>query len=524
MLEEGHMSSHEMVLQGTTSDDRSLDLVATATKLVSSFLGENDGIAKTQLATAIICQDVTALMSKDRDLQITQKVFKQFAHELRSKYACALNELEIVRGCVSESKDKKTMLEQELRACGVTDESLAASMTLLFEADQLIETRLNMHKIYKGVYETGPNVQIIDQASLLASRITIAKALASSSHKVSYEVTTPEALENATLKLDCYIFTHIANNLLSNARKHTTTGTVGLGFIAPSDDGKLIFAVTDTGRGIPDHMKAKLFQEEVASADVRGTGLGLMSCRVFSEAIGGSCWLEATTIHDPNDDAIVSGTEFRFSLPGTIVAKEVLASEGEDSNGSSGNSDDSAGTSPVSMPPHLRAFIVEDSTFLRRSISTKLRNVLRAAGTHVDIVEHETIESILHTIGDFKDDPNVIVTVDQNLDSQGGVLKGSDLVNALGRANYAGLLVSCSGDEEVGAEHLALGADLVWGKPLPNSRVLLASLQRFYSQRQSATLFNSPTPSSCRPSPSPQRKDPVTGLLCSPPAYPSPTI
>ena len=58
----------------------------------------------------------------------------------------------------------------------------------------------------------------------------------------------------------------------------------------------LVFSVRDTGRGVPEAMAAKLFREEVGGKDVRGVGIGLVSCQVLAKAGGGRCWLESTTV------------------------------------------------------------------------------------------------------------------------------------------------------------------------------------------------------------------------------------
>ena len=217
-----------------------------------------------------------------------------------------------------------------------------------------------------------------------------------------------------------------------------------------------------------------------------------MSCRVFAECIGGRCWLANTTLAR-RDNTLAQGsgeqhgTEFRFTLPGHIVEGPQLRELD--------NSSSSALEKTTEIPSSLRVYVVEDSAMLRRSIASKLRSVVRTVGSEVTVVEHETVESILPTINEFKDDPDVIVTADQNLDAMGGNLRGSDLVTALKLAGFKGLLVSCSGDLEVAQEHLDLGADLVWGKPLPNSGVVLASLQRFYQSRaEKAAATEAPAP------------------------------
>ena len=464
-------------IRGVTKRGETIDLVRTTTETGRE-------------TTTVVCQDVTTLLSQRRDLDVAHKVHRQFAHELRSKHACASHELEAIRAALfleQRSKNGEEIDDDAKRGRAVlakhdvTFESITAAMTLLHEADALIESRLDLYKVYQGAYRTEPNCQIIDQSALLQSRVDVVKALAGSGN-VDFNVATPSDLADKSIKLDCYVFSHIANNLLSNARKHTSAGSVSLSFLGPQQPRKstndpplLLFSVKDTGRGIPEDIKIRLFKEEATSADVRGVGLGLMSCRVFAEAIGGACWLQSTRTYLETE---TPGTEFRFALPGCIVT-------------GGANTDDDVSETGAGLPRRLRVVIVEDSAMLRRMIKAKFAAVA-AAGNIVDLamVEHATVEAVLPHMHTFVNDPRTIVTVDQNLDTQGGVLKGSDLIPTLRKAGFNGLIISCSGDIDVAQEHLDAGANLVWGKPFPNIRVILASLSNFYAEH--ILLYPSP--------------------------------
>jgi signal transduction histidine kinase len=68
-------------------------------------------------------------------------------------------------------------------------------------------------------------------------------------------------------------------------------------------------AVTDTGQGIPDEAKEKLFQPFFTTKGVRGTGLGLSISSEILERHGGTLMFETKT--QPPDQ----GTTFKISLP-----------------------------------------------------------------------------------------------------------------------------------------------------------------------------------------------------------------
>jgi len=97
-------------------------------------------------------------------------------------------------------------------------------------------------------------------------------------------------------------------NLLSNAIKFTALGSITLS--AKKKGKEFIFAVMDTGPGIPQEMQARIFEPFVQATDdikhTQGTGLGLPISRSLVEAHGGELWVESK---------MGEGTTFFFTLP-----------------------------------------------------------------------------------------------------------------------------------------------------------------------------------------------------------------
>ena len=101
-------------------------------------------------------------------------------------------------------------------------------------------------------------------------------------------------------------------NLLSNAVKFTEKGEVVLSVYAKED--KLLFAVRDTGIGLSEAGKGRLFQKfsQADSSTTRkygGTGLGLAISKLLAELMGGSMWVDS--------DGPGTGSTFRFTIQGT---------------------------------------------------------------------------------------------------------------------------------------------------------------------------------------------------------------
>jgi signal transduction histidine kinase len=104
-------------------------------------------------------------------------------------------------------------------------------------------------------------------------------------------------------------------NIVSNACKFTEQGFVRLR--AYHDDDDVIFAVQDTGPGIPQADQALVFeafkQTETGLRQGGGTGLGMPISKNLVEAHGGRIWLESTA---------GAGTTFYVALPVKAAAPE----------------------------------------------------------------------------------------------------------------------------------------------------------------------------------------------------------
>jgi signal transduction histidine kinase/DNA-binding response OmpR family regulator len=115
-------------------------------------------------------------------------------------------------------------------------------------------------------------------------------------------------------------------NLFSNAVKFTEAGEVVLS-VAPeaSEHGPLLhFAVRDTGIGLSEQGKSRLFQKfsQADSSTTRkygGTGLGLAISKLLAELMGGTMWVQSA---GPG-----TGSTFHF----TIAAKPAVLPQGPES-------------------------------------------------------------------------------------------------------------------------------------------------------------------------------------------------
>lgn len=93
---------------------------------------------------------------------------------------------------------------------------------------------------------------------------------------------------------DPFRIRQIADNLVSNAVKFTDKGSVTLR--SNITDGRLVFSVEDTGRGMTDEEKKRIFGEFVRLGSARGAegfGLGLSIVERIVELLGGTISVES---------------------------------------------------------------------------------------------------------------------------------------------------------------------------------------------------------------------------------------
>jgi len=170
----------------------------------------------------------------------------------------------------------------------------------------LIDDVLDLSQI-----ETGRMALVKERVSLseIVESATVAVRPLFASKGLSLDTRVPDDLP--TVLCDRTRIREVLLNLLSNAGRFTERGGVVISVQHDRDAGNIVVSVSDTGPGISDQDKDKVFQpfQQLDSSIRRrygGSGLGLTISKSFIELHGGRMWFES----EP-----AKGTTFFFSLP-----------------------------------------------------------------------------------------------------------------------------------------------------------------------------------------------------------------
>lgn len=274
---------------------------------------------------------------------------------------------------------------------------------------------------------------------------------------------------------DASHLTQILLNLLHNAIKFTERGSVSLD-VRRSDGAagglRLAFSVRDTGIGIPDEYKKKIFDafEQVDSGPARrfgGTGLGTTIAKTLTQLLGGTLALE---------DNPGGGCHFHFEIPLAESAPEPHAAVPVPSNVVSF---DDPFVRHKARTKSLRALVADDLQANR----TVLAKLLERAGHRVVAVADGEQALDLLSAEDFD-----FVVLDMHMPH----VSGLDVIRQL-RFMQAGhpqrtpvIVLSADATEQAAQQASQAGAQVFLTKPVVVSKLLEAIVEVITPQQKSA--------------------------------------
>jgi CheY-like chemotaxis protein len=232
--------------------------------------------------------DEIARLTAERDAAVAASAAKSeflsnMSHEMRTPMNAIIGMTAIALG--TEDPDRKDY------ALGKIDN---ASKHLL----GVINDILDLSKIEAGKFELSVTDFIFEK--MLAKVVNVMAFRVDERHQI-FNVRVDPKIPDA-LRGDDQRLTQVITNLLSNAVKFTPEyGEIRLNAgLVSSDNGRveLLVSVSDTGIGVTEEQKAKLFRSFAqANADTArkfgGTGLGLAISKNIVEMMDGTIWVES---------------------------------------------------------------------------------------------------------------------------------------------------------------------------------------------------------------------------------------
>ena len=183
----------------------------------------------------------------------------------------------------------------------------------MLDDDTMIECRNiirnNAHMLQHLIAETTSEISIrykcYDIVDICKS--IIKTIITSYKPEVDMRFVKNEAIgDSLFILIDRYRLNQVIVNILTNSIKFTEQGFIELK-LDIQDDNTLIFSVTDTGKGVSEEIKNKLFERYINKDTTgKGTGLGLNISYQIVSLMGGKLWL---------DESYKTGARFIFTLP-----------------------------------------------------------------------------------------------------------------------------------------------------------------------------------------------------------------
>lgn len=225
---------------------------------------------------------------KDRFIQVV-------SHDLRSPLGNLKATVDLLQSGTISEKDSKQLLEKINKR---VDQSLGMLDDML-EWSKVSVSKVSMEEVSINLNE------LIEDAVDLAEENAYAK-------EIALKFVTKEQLH---IDADKNAVQVIIRNLLSNAIKFTPRGG-SVTLILDKAEGQVRVKVIDSGIGIPDDMKATLFDMErknsrAGTEQEQSSGVGLALCRDLIQQIGG----RITVDDNPGASGTVFTCWFKMSSP-----------------------------------------------------------------------------------------------------------------------------------------------------------------------------------------------------------------
>ena len=169
---------------------------------------------------------------------------------------------------------------------GERADNVSDARRCIAEAVRIVDDQLHRAKLEAGVLR--PRVEEVSISELYLALRGMVRALRRS-EAVALDFRCEPGMP--TLTTDPHMLGQILRNLIGNALKFTREGIVQVSARFDSADEAFAFEVSDTGIGVPEQDRERIFEDfgqAAAAQGAGGTGLGLPLSRSLAVALGGS--------------------------------------------------------------------------------------------------------------------------------------------------------------------------------------------------------------------------------------------
>lgn len=249
-----------------------------------------------------------------------------FAKELAHRAAYAIDNARLYEEAREATRSRQNIL-------AVVSHDLKNPLSAILMSTALLVRRAGEDPAWRALRRTAETIHrtaermnrllhdLVDLASIEGSRLAIERAACDAVALLEEAVETLQPLaDEKVLRLECEVVgapppldcdkdrvLQVLTNLVGNAVKATPEGG-SINLRVAQRGHEVVFAVSDTGRGIAEDELPHLFQPywRGRSADYTGSGLGLAIAQGIVEAHGGRIWAESE---------VGVGSTFYFTLP-----------------------------------------------------------------------------------------------------------------------------------------------------------------------------------------------------------------
>lgn len=227
--------------------------------------------------------------------QLRADLLRSISHDLRTP-------LTSISGNASNLLSNENEFSQETRM-QIYGDIYDDSLWLI----KLVENLLSVTRIEDGRMDLRMSAELMDEVIAEAMRHT-------DRNRAGRKIEVSSDEEFILGKMDARLIVQVVINLVDNAVKYTPEGAQ-IRIHTGKKDGMVVVSVSDTGPGIPDEQKSKVFDmfytgTNRAADGRRSLGLGLGLCRSIIRAHGGEIWIS---------DNKPQGAVFTFTLPAEEV-------------------------------------------------------------------------------------------------------------------------------------------------------------------------------------------------------------